>query len=142
MFTIICRVNVEQEVQESGDNSSFHREEIIYTYSGITLATIFLALAHSVFYFIFFMRASINMHAEVFEKVLNATMNFFNTNPTGRILNRFSKDIGIIDEYIPFVLSDVVEVRWCTNTFSKVLIVFVLIDCSFVNWRNNFNGNC
>lgn len=37
-------------------------------------------------------------------------MRFYNNNPSGRILNRFSKDLGYIDEYIPPVLFDVIEV--------------------------------
>lgn len=38
-------------------------------------------------------------------------MRFYNHNPSGRILNRFSKDLGTIDEYIPSVLVDVIEVN-------------------------------
>lgn len=85
------------------------RNFISYIYSAIIAATIILALLHSVFYFVFFMRASVNLHHRIFETISYATMRFFNANPTGRILNRFSKDMGIIDEYIPFVLSDVLE---------------------------------
>ncbi|XP_074607934.1 ATP-binding cassette sub-family C member 4-like [Acropora palmata] len=33
--------------------------------------------------------------------VLHAKLLFFDTNPTGRILNRFSRDIGCIDEQLP-----------------------------------------
>lgn len=54
--------------------------------------------------------ASVHLHDFVFSKVINASMSFFNNNPSGRILNRFSKDLGIIDEYIPNVFFDVIEV--------------------------------
>ena len=30
-------------------------------------------------------------------------MLFFDTNPVGRLLNRFSKDISLIDDYMPYV---------------------------------------
>lgn len=33
-------------------------------------------------------------------------MQFFNVNPSGRILNRFAKDIGLIDEYLSRTLLD------------------------------------
>lgn len=56
------------------------------------------------------MRASINLHDTTFEKISRATMKFFNANPSGRILNRFSKDLGCIDEYIPPIMFDVIEV--------------------------------
>ena len=38
-------------------------------------------------------------------------MRFFNTNCSGRILNRFSKDMGAIDEKLPYVLIDTIQVR-------------------------------
>lgn len=33
-------------------------------------------------------------------------MRFFDTNPSGRIMNRFSKDMGAIDEFLPKALLD------------------------------------
>lgn len=42
--------------------------------------------------------------------VTRATMYFFNTNPSGRILNRFSKDLGQVDETLPWVLMDVIQI--------------------------------
>ncbi|XP_059049414.1 ATP-binding cassette sub-family C member 4-like [Achroia grisella] len=46
-------------------------------------------------------RASRNLHNMVFNKLIVTVRRFFDTNPTGRILNRFSKDIGAIDELLP-----------------------------------------
>ncbi|KAF2881306.1 hypothetical protein ILUMI_24862 [Ignelater luminosus] len=102
-------VNLEQQA-ETKENEELDREFIIYIYSAITSATIIMALTHSIFYFIFFTRASVKLHDTIFAKISQATMRFFNLNPTGRILNRFSKDMGSIDEYIPFIISDVLEI--------------------------------
>jgi len=33
--------------------------------------------------------------------VLQAPVHFFDSNPVGRIINRFSKDIGCMDEVLP-----------------------------------------
>lgn len=49
------------------------------------------------------MRASRNLHNTMFQGVSRARMYFFHTNPSGRILNRFSKDMGQVDELLPTV---------------------------------------
>ena len=38
-----------------------------------------------------------NYHSKMTKKILNAKKEFFDRNPSGRILNRFSADIGCID---------------------------------------------
>lgn len=98
-------VNKEQDALKA--NETINRDTIIYAYSGIILATIALSLGQGFFYFSFMMKASVNLHDYIFRRISYAVMRFFDINPTGRILNRFSKDMGIIDEYLPLILSDV-----------------------------------
>ncbi|KAK5648315.1 hypothetical protein RI129_003207 [Pyrocoelia pectoralis] len=101
-------VNLEQKALETNDTINI--DNIIYIYSGLTGGTVLFAIGHNLLFFVYAMRASISIHSEVFQKVSNASMSFYNTNPIGRILNRFSKDIGIIDDYIPFILNDMTEI--------------------------------
>lgn len=82
----------------------------MYIYGSITIATIIIALVKSIYYMLFFAKASMNLHDYIFDNIIKATMRFYNENPSGRILNRFSKDLGTIDEYLPSVLIDVLEV--------------------------------
>ena len=58
------------------------------------------------------MKASKNLHNQMFNGISYAHMYFFNTNPSGRILNRFSKDMGQIDEILPAVMIDVIQVKF------------------------------
>jgi ATP-binding cassette subfamily C (CFTR/MRP) protein 4 len=51
------------------------------------------------------------MHDNMFTKVLRTPMIFFDTNPVGRVLNRFSKDIGLVDELLPDTSMFVISVR-------------------------------
>lgn len=50
-------------------------------------------------------------------------MNFFNTNPSGRILNRFSKDLGQVDEILPSVMMDVMQIFLCILGIIVVLCI-------------------
>lgn len=54
--------------------------------------------------------ASKKLHDMMFDGITRTTMFFFNTNPSGRILNRFSRDISEIGENLPSALMDIWQV--------------------------------
>lgn len=56
------------------------------------------------------MNASKTLHNRMFANVLKAPMSFFDSNPSGRILNRFSKDVGAVDEVLPKCALDTVQI--------------------------------
>ena len=66
------------------------------------------------------MTASRNLHKTMFDKLLRAQPMFFDVNPSGRILNRFSKDIGCIDETLPLTVYE-------TKTIFAEIICLLLI---------------
>lgn len=47
------------------------------------------------------LRCSERLHDKMVVAILQAPVLFFDSNPVGRILNRFSKDIGCADELLP-----------------------------------------
>lgn len=65
------------------------------------------------------LRVSKNLHDQLFRGVTRATMQFFNNNPSGRILNRFSKDIGAVDSFLPYALIECVVV--CITSHASVI---------------------
>ncbi|KDR22129.1 probable multidrug resistance-associated protein lethal(2)03659 [Zootermopsis nevadensis] len=86
------------------------RDTCIYIYTAVTVGTIVASLARSYMFFKACMRASCRLHDSMFRSITRATMYFFNKNPSGRILNRFSKDMGAIDEVLPAAMIDSLQI--------------------------------
>ena len=47
------------------------------------------------------LRSSKLLHTELLYGTLRAPIGFFDTTPSGRILNRFGKDVDVIDNVLP-----------------------------------------
>ena len=47
------------------------------------------------------LNASTKLHDNMLHSVLRAPMSFFDTNPKGRVVNRFAKDVDLVDGSIP-----------------------------------------
>lgn len=109
-------VNVEEYRASMGENETALSEKpkpyqwssdirlVVYAVGIIALFVI--AISRSVLFYKLAMLSSKKLHHMVFDKVIGATMRFFDTNPSGRILNRFSKDLGAIDEALPKAILD------------------------------------
>ncbi|KAJ3655115.1 hypothetical protein Zmor_014255 [Zophobas morio] len=88
----------------------FSRQTSIIIYSVIIGALIIITLVRSITFFSVCMRASTRLHDNMFASITRATMRFFNTNSAGRILNRFSKDMGSIDELLTSAMIDCLQI--------------------------------
>ncbi|XP_074543333.1 ATP-binding cassette sub-family C member 10 [Halichoeres trimaculatus] len=49
--------------------------------------------------------AAQTIHNRLLDRVLKATVTFFDTTPMGRVLNRFSSDLYSVDDSLPFILN-------------------------------------
>lgn len=86
-------------------------ELCLYVYGGALTLLFIIALARSMLFYKLAMISSQKLHDSMFTSILKAPMRFFDTNPSGRILNRFSKDMGAVDELLPKVILDAGQVR-------------------------------
>ncbi|XP_026557029.1 canalicular multispecific organic anion transporter 1 isoform X1 [Pseudonaja textilis] len=66
-------------------------------------------------------RASRVMHEQLLSNILRVPMSFFDSTPTGRIMNRFAKDIFTVDETIP------ISLRSWMSCFFMILSTLVII---------------
>ncbi|POM58828.1 Multidrug resistance protein ABC Superfamily [Phytophthora palmivora] len=72
-------------------------------YVGIVFAAAFLVLVRCLFFMEICMKCSSKIHFKHLHKVVVAPITtFFDVTPTGRILNRFSRDLDEVDNLLPY----------------------------------------
>nr|CAD7442232.1 unnamed protein product [Timema bartmani] len=73
------------------------------------------------------LRASNKLHNQLFTKIINSPIKFFETTPTGRIQNLFSRDIDEVDTRLPITLESILQNMW--------LVLFaVMFICLVFPW--------
>ena len=50
------------------------------------------------------LRSSATLHLAILENGLKSPMSFYDSTPIGRIINRFAKDIDVVDTVMPYNL--------------------------------------
>ncbi|XP_046906915.1 ATP-binding cassette sub-family C member 12 [Hypomesus transpacificus] len=71
------------------------------------------------------LHASSKLHDNMFKKILASPMSFFDTTPTGRLVNRFSKDQDEVDTVIPFNMENFLQfLLIITYTICTISAVF------------------
>lgn len=114
----------------------------LLVYGSIVTASFLLTTASSFCFYIAALRASETFHDDITKAVIKAPVLFFDTNPVGRILNRFSKDIGGMDDVLPvaalwaaylclyvcsaIILSAVTNV-WLCITCVPLILIFIFL---------------
>ncbi|XP_063809091.1 ATP-binding cassette sub-family C member 4 [Pseudophryne corroboree] len=105
------KLNVTSGTDSNGTNTEqLDLRFYLGVYAGLTVATIFFGILRSLLVFHVLVSAAQALHNQMFQSLLRAPVLFFDRNPIGRILNRFSKDIGHIDDLLPFTFLDFLQV--------------------------------
>ncbi|PIK47382.1 putative multidrug resistance-associated protein 4 isoform X3 [Apostichopus japonicus] len=132
--------------------TSFSRVEKVgrafffYNFAVLLFLLIVFAFIRTVWLFFICVNASKNLHNQMFAAIIRTPMQFFDTNPIGRILNRFSKDIGFLDELLPITLADfnAIAVQTCAVLiticiFNPLILIFTIpLGILFVFIRSYF----
>ncbi|KAL3283452.1 hypothetical protein HHI36_006596 [Cryptolaemus montrouzieri] len=107
-------------------------------YLVIIVTSVSLILIRSIFLFHVCINASKSLHNKMFSCLLAAPLKIFYTNSPGNTLNRFSKDLGAIDELLPKSLSGMLGallVMFGSMTLiavSNFAMIFLMIPFSMV----------
>lgn len=96
---------------DQSESVSEKRQMYLIVYAAIMVLGILCYLSRSFSFYGICIRISINFHDMIFRGISRAKMIFFNNNPSGRILNRFSRDIDCVDSSLPNSMIDVFDVN-------------------------------
>nr|XP_046485764.1 ATP-binding cassette subfamily C member 4-like isoform X3 [Neodiprion pinetum] len=113
-----------------------HQDVAIYIYAGCIVSCIILVTLRHLLFMKMCVNASCNLHNSMFANILVTTMRFFNTNPSGRILNRFSKDMGAMDELLPNTMLEALQIlTMMIGMFTIVAVVnpWMIIPIVIIN---------
>uniref|UniRef100_A0A4W2CT01 Cystic fibrosis transmembrane conductance regulator n=1 Tax=Bos indicus x Bos taurus TaxID=30522 RepID=A0A4W2CT01_BOBOX len=87
----------------------------------LPVGTILFGITRSLLIFYILVNSSQTLHNKMLDSILRAPVLFFDRNPLGRILNRFSKDIGHMDDLLPQIFQDFIQ------TFLLVISVAIVM---------------
>jgi len=90
-------------------------------FSVFSCIQVLVTLTNSYWLIISSLYAAKRLHDAMLNSILRAPMVFFHTNPLGRIINRFAKDLGDIDRNVA------IFVNMFLGQVSQLLSTFVLI---------------
>ncbi|GFO05509.1 canalicular multispecific organic anion transporter 1, partial [Plakobranchus ocellatus] len=84
---------------------------------------IFLVI-HNIIYWIRMVVAAKRLHSGMLASIFHSPMSFFDTTPLGRVMNRFSRDIEVVDNMLPLIVRDYV------TTMFACLVTLIIICIS------------
>ncbi|GBF93736.1 hypothetical protein Rsub_06068 [Raphidocelis subcapitata] len=115
---------------------------------GLLVGLVFVvSISRASLFFASSMRASTRMHNAMIARVLRAPLSFFHTTPVGRVLNRFSNDLGRVDDQLPLALFDALQIGTMVvgalvlvsiavpvvlPVFAPLLIAFILLRRRYI----------
>ena len=93
---------------------------------GIIVLIAYIAISFRIYFLINLgLKANLELHNKALESVAMSPSVFFDKNPTGRIINRFSKDIGVIDGPLQYYLFEATSVS--VMVIGNIIITIMII---------------
>ncbi|CAF3956324.1 unnamed protein product, partial [Rotaria magnacalcarata] len=137
------KINIISSMNETQWN--VYRNSRFDFYCGIVVTLLILSLLRISIAKLIFLNSGRVLHNKMFQRLIRCPISFFDANPAGRILNRFTKDIAAVDEHLPWnffdflsclseVIGTILLVSWL-NPWSFIPTVFVTIGFLFIRYR-------
>ncbi|CAF3567650.1 unnamed protein product [Adineta steineri] len=102
-----------------------HRNRRFYIFSALVCLLTFLIIFRTVFCRLICLNTGRVLHNKMFLRLIRCPISFFDTNPIGRILNRFTSDIAIMDDSLPIAVFEFLQ---CLSQVLGTIILVGLIN--------------
>ncbi|XP_031634328.1 multidrug resistance-associated protein 4-like [Contarinia nasturtii] len=148
MIDSVNQTSIENEISLE----AWSTQTYVYIYGGIIISLIISAIIRSAVFSVVCTKSSQHLHDTMFHGLMTTKMRFFDVNPAGRIMNKFTKDMGSIDEMLPktllkssqicFTMLGVIAITIFTNVKLSIVtltlgMVFLLLRKIYVKCSTN-----
>eukprot|EP00172_Hildenbrandia_rubra_P001929 Plantae.Rhodophyta-Hildenbrandia_rubra.ctg2564.p1 GENE.Plantae.Rhodophyta-Hildenbrandia_rubra.ctg2564~~Plantae.Rhodophyta-Hildenbrandia_rubra.ctg2564.p1 ORF type:complete len:1432 (+),score=206.38 Plantae.Rhodophyta-Hildenbrandia_rubra.ctg2564:367-4662(+) len=117
----------------------------VLIFMALTFGVAIFTLARASLFAYRVMHASKGIHNRLLNRIMSATPGFFESNPTGRLLNRFSRDIDQMDTFLPtaaqnflniafIILGALVTISWILPWFLLALPILAALFWFLQHW--------
>ncbi|CAF4354696.1 unnamed protein product [Rotaria socialis] len=98
-----------------------HRNQRFYVFGALVSILCFLIFIRAVVCRLICLNAARVLHNQMFKRIIRCPISFFDMNPVGRILNRFTSDVAAADDSLPMTVFE------CLSCLSQVLGAIILV---------------
>jgi len=102
--------------------TAYRRDVFLGVYGSMGFAQAIGAVLASLFLYLSTIKGGRGLHHRMLDRIMHSPMAFFDTTPQGRILNRFGKDVDVLDGTMPMVLRG-----WITCLLSVIATFLVIM---------------
>ena len=102
-------------------NNGTMRDIYLGVYGGLGFSQAFGAIFASLLLYLSTLSGARALHHKMLIRIMHSPMSFFDTTPQGRIINRFSKDVDVLDSSMPMIL------RGWVTCLLQVIATFLVI---------------
>ena len=107
-----CTLLIHERRIKSNPSSSFFRY-----YLFLCMVCLMVTVLHAMCEVALTMKGCEQLHQRLVERVMLAKMSWFDSTPVGRIVNRFSQDVSIVDKYVLEAMMNFVGLLLRTGKF-------------------------
>ncbi|XP_041115614.1 multidrug resistance-associated protein 4 isoform X1 [Polyodon spathula] len=141
------KLNVTLDAHNHNETQQLDLGFYLGVYAGLTAVTVIFGFIRSLLCFKVLVNSAQTLHNQMFQSILRTPVRFFDINPIGRILNRFSKDIGQLDSLLALTFADFVQIflqivgviavavsviPWIIIPLIPLLIIFIILQRYFL----------